>query len=77
MFNNKVYHRIDALSGSVATLRAEGVTYNETAEVESRAGTSLAQVIELEGAAPTRARARRVTAVPRFAKLRPPSGSRR
>ena len=28
MFNNKVYHKIDALSGSVATLRAEGVKYN-------------------------------------------------
>ena len=49
MFNNKVYHRIDALSGSVATLRAEGVKYNEIAEIESRAGTSLAQVIKLDG----------------------------
>jgi V/A-type H+-transporting ATPase subunit B len=49
MFNNKVYHKIDALSGSVATLRAEGVRYNEIAEVESRAGTSLAQVIKLDG----------------------------
>ena len=47
MFNNKVYHQIDALSGSVATLRAEGVKYNEIAEVESRAGTSLAQVISV------------------------------
>ena len=27
MFNSKVYHRIDALSGSIATLRAEGVKY--------------------------------------------------
>ncbi len=49
MFNNKVYHRIDALSGSIATLRAEGVRYNEIAEVESRAGVSLAQVIKLDG----------------------------
>ncbi len=49
MFNNKIYHKIDALSGSVATLRAEGVRYNEIAEVESRAGTSLAQVIKLDG----------------------------
>ena len=39
MFNNKVYHKIDALSGSVATLRAEGVKYYEIAEIESRAGT--------------------------------------
>lgn len=49
MFNNKVYHKIDALSGSVATLRAEGVKYGEIAEVESRAGISLAQVIKLNG----------------------------
>ena len=49
MFNSKVYHRIDALSGSIATLRAEGVKYNEIAEVQSRAGTSLAQVIKLDG----------------------------
>ena len=49
MFNNKVYHKIDSLSGSVASLRAEGVKYNEIAEVESRAGTSLAQVIKLDG----------------------------
>ncbi len=49
MFNNKVYHKIDALSGSVATLRAEGVKYDEIAEIESRAGTSLAQVIKLDG----------------------------
>ena len=49
MFNSKVYHRIDALSGSIATLRAEGVKYNEIAEVQSRAGTSHAQVIKLDG----------------------------
>ncbi len=53
MFNNKVYHRIDALSGSVATLRAEGVRYGEIAEIESRAGTSLAQVIKLDGGSVT------------------------
>ena len=49
MFNNTVYHKIDALSGSVATLSAEGVKYNEIAEVNSRAGISLAQVIKLDG----------------------------
>ncbi len=49
MFNNRIYHKIDALSGSVATLRAEGVRYGEIAEIESRAGTSLAQVIKLDG----------------------------
>jgi len=49
MFNNRIYHKIDALSGSIATLRAEGVKYGEIAEIESRAGTSLAQVIKLDG----------------------------
>ena len=53
MFNNKVYHKIDALSGSVATLRAEGVKYGEIAEIESRAGVSLAQVIKLDGESAT------------------------
>ena len=49
MFNNKVYHKIDALSGSIATLRADGVKYGEIAEIDSRAGVSLAQVIKLDG----------------------------
>ena len=49
MFSNKVYHKIDALSGSIATLRAEGVKYNEIAEISSRAGISLGQVIKLDG----------------------------
>ena len=49
MLNNKVYRKIDALSGSIATLRAEGVKYGEIAEIESRAGTSLAQTIKLDG----------------------------
>ena len=53
MFNNKIYHKIDALSGSVATLRADGVSYGEIAEIESRAGTSLAQVIKLDGGSVT------------------------
>ena len=53
MFDNKVYHKIDSLSGSVASLRADGVKYGEIAEIESRAGTSLAQVIKLDGASVT------------------------
>jgi len=47
---HKVYHIIDSLAGSVITLRAEGVKYGELAEVSSRNGTSLAQVIKLDGA---------------------------
>jgi V/A-type H+-transporting ATPase subunit B len=45
---NKVYHRIDNSSGSVINLRAQGVQYNELAEVSSRGNTSLAQVIKID-----------------------------
>ena len=46
---HKTYHRIDNIAGSVLNLRAEGVAYHELAEVTSRSGTSLAQVIKLDG----------------------------
>jgi len=46
---NKLYHRVDNISGNVITLRAPGVKYRELAEVTSRTGTSLAQVIRLNG----------------------------
>jgi V/A-type H+-transporting ATPase subunit B len=46
---NKIYHSIDKLSGSVITLRADDVRYRELAQVTSRTGTSLAQVIKLDG----------------------------
>ncbi len=46
---HKIYHTIDNLSGSVITLRARGAKYRELAEVTSRSGTSLAQVIKLDG----------------------------
>ena len=46
---NKVYHQVDSIVGSVITLRAEGVAYRELAEITSRGGTSLAQVIKLDG----------------------------
>ena len=45
---HKVYHAIDSLAGSVVTLRADGIQYRELAEVASRTGTSLAQVIKLD-----------------------------
>ncbi|RKX32147.1 MAG: V-type ATP synthase subunit B [Verrucomicrobia bacterium] len=45
----KVYHRIDQIAGNVITLNAPGVSYRELAEVTSPEGTSLAQVIRLEG----------------------------
>ncbi len=46
---HKLYHQIDNISGSVVTLRAEGVRNKELAEIDSRTGTSLAQVIKLAG----------------------------
>ena len=45
----KVYHQIIRISGNVITVEAEGVAYNELAEVSSARGTSLAQVIRLDG----------------------------
>jgi V/A-type H+-transporting ATPase subunit B len=45
----KVYHRIDGIAGNVINITADGVKYKELAEVTSRAGTSLAQVIRLDG----------------------------
>lgn len=46
---HKLYHQIDNISGSVVTLRADGVKNRELAEIDSRTGTSLAQVIKLAG----------------------------
>ena len=46
----KVYKRIEAISGNVITVKASGVSYKELAQVTSLLGTSLAQVIRLDGA---------------------------
>ncbi|MCX7934046.1 MAG: V-type ATP synthase subunit B [Planctomycetota bacterium] len=43
----KVYHRIESIAGNVIQVRAQGIAYRELAEVTSRQGTSLAQVIRL------------------------------
>ena len=43
----KVYHKIIHIAGNVITVEAEGVGYNELAEVTSARGVSLAQVIRL------------------------------
>ncbi len=43
----KVYHRIVQIAGNVITVEAEDVAYGDLAEVTSRRGTSLAQVIRL------------------------------
>ncbi|MDD3886578.1 MAG: V-type ATP synthase subunit B, partial [Victivallaceae bacterium] len=45
----KVYHKISRIVGNVITVEADGVGYNELAEVTSARGTSLASVIRLDG----------------------------
>lgn len=44
---NKLYHRVEHIAGNVIKLHAEGVKYKDLAEVTSRTGTSLAQVIQI------------------------------
>ena len=46
---NKIYSKIESISGSVITVRAEGVKYNELAEIETAFGTSLAEVNQIDG----------------------------
>ena len=45
----KVYHKIVRIAGNVITVEADGVAYNELAEVSGMRGVSLAQVIRLDG----------------------------
>lgn len=45
----KVYSKIESISGSVITIRAEGVKYGELAEIETSFGTSLAEVNRIIG----------------------------
>ncbi len=45
----KIYTQIVQIAGDVITVEAEGVGYRELAEVKSGQGTSLAQVIRLDG----------------------------
>ncbi len=46
---NKVYNRIESITGSVITVRAEGVKYNELAQITTRFGKSLAEVNKIDG----------------------------
>lgn len=46
---NKVYNRIESITGSVITVRANGVKYKELAQINTRFGKSLAQVNKIEG----------------------------
>ncbi|GHV61653.1 V-type ATP synthase beta chain [Spirochaetia bacterium] len=45
---NKVYSKIESITGSVITVKAEGVRYGDLAEVDTVFGTSLAEVNRLE-----------------------------
>jgi V/A-type H+-transporting ATPase subunit B len=44
----KVYNKILSIAGNVVTVRAEGVAYEELAEITTRRGKTLAQVIKLD-----------------------------
>ena len=44
----KVYSKIESITGSVITVRAEGVRYGDLAEVDTVFGTSLAEVSRLQ-----------------------------
>ncbi|MDD4183363.1 MAG: V-type ATP synthase subunit B [Candidatus Omnitrophica bacterium] len=46
---HKIYTNISQISGDVITVSADGVGYMEIAQVETKLGTSLAQVIRLDG----------------------------
>ena len=49
MIMNKVFNRIESITGNVITVRAEGVRYNELAQISTRFGKSLAQVNKIDG----------------------------
>ncbi|TFG60786.1 MAG: V-type ATP synthase subunit B, partial [Spirochaetales bacterium] len=46
----KVYNKIESIAGNVITVSAEDIRYGDLAEVRSGHGSSLAEVIRLNGA---------------------------
>ena len=46
---NKVFNRIESITGNVITVKAEDVRYNELAQINTRFGKSLAQVNKIDG----------------------------
>ncbi|MBR2041694.1 MAG: V-type ATP synthase subunit B [Oscillospiraceae bacterium] len=46
---NKVYNRIESITGNVITVRSNDVKYKELAQINTRFGKSLAQVNKIEG----------------------------
>ena len=49
MIMNKVFNRIESITGNVITVRAEGVRYRELAQINTRFGKSLAEVNKIDG----------------------------
>ncbi len=46
---NKVFNRIESITGNVITVKAQDVRYNELAEINTQFGKSLAQVNKIDG----------------------------
>ncbi|MBQ2841988.1 MAG: V-type ATP synthase subunit B [Clostridia bacterium] len=46
---NKVFNRIESITGNVITVKAQDVKYNELAQINTRFGKSLAQVNKIDG----------------------------
>ncbi|MEE1011469.1 MAG: V-type ATP synthase subunit B [Acutalibacteraceae bacterium] len=46
---NKVFNRIESITGNVITVRAEDVRYHELAQINTRFGKSLAEVNKIDG----------------------------
>ncbi len=46
---NKVYSRIESIAGNVITVKADGVRYGDLAQLSTSFGTSLAEVIKMDG----------------------------
>ena len=45
---NKVYNKILSIAGNVVTVKAEGIAYEDLAEIKTSRGVSLAQVIKID-----------------------------
>lgn len=46
---SKVYSRIESIAGNVITVKADGIRYGDLAQIDTSFGTSLADVIKLDG----------------------------
>ena len=46
---NKVFNKIESITGNVITVKAQAVRYNELAQINTRFGKSLAQVNKIDG----------------------------